>query len=168
MIFDVLKSRWLRKEQDKIRKESRDRNPSIPSSMVLLYNADAEKSTIFIEQWAKELGIEKVTVLGFTKDSKAVSSADHIVLNCKTIKWTGGIADAHLTNVLDTKFDLQVNYFKEVGELHSYVALALRADFKVGFPSQATEQYDLAIDVPLDQKELFITELKKYLNIITQ
>jgi hypothetical protein len=168
MIFDVLKSRWLRKEQDKIRKESRDRKPTRPSSMVVLYNANAEKSTLFIQQWAKELGIEKVTVLGFTKDSKAVSSAEHIVLNSKTIKCLGGIADEHLKSVLDSKFDLQVNYYKEVDELHSYVALALRADFKVGFPSHASEQYDLAIDVSLDQKELFLTELKKYLNIIIQ
>ncbi|BAO55878.1 DUF6913 domain-containing protein [Nonlabens marinus] len=167
MIFDVLKSRWLRKEQDKIRKENRLRNASKPSSMVVLYNADAEKSTLFIEQWAKALGIEEVTLVGMTKDAQATSSANHIYLHSKSLKWSGGIADIHLENLLKSKVDLQINYFKEAEALIYYVALALRVDFKVGFPTQDVELYDLAIDTSLDQKELFIAELKKYLNIIT-
>ncbi len=167
MIFDVLKSRWLRKEQDKIRKENRQRRASKPSSMVVLYDADKQKSTLFVEEWAKSLGIQKVTLVRMTKDASAISSPENIVLHSKSIKWAGGIADSHLENLLKSKFDLQINYFKEAETLASFVALALRADFKVGFPTQAAELYDLAIDTSLDQNELFLSELKKYLNIIT-
>lgn len=168
MIFDVLKSRWLRNEQDKIRKENRQRSAVKPSSMIVLYNADTEKSPTFMEDWAQDLGIQDIRLIGFTKNTQAVSNDERVFLNTRSIKRTGGIADPHLANLLDSKFDLQINYFIKSNELQSYVALAIQAGFKVGLPSQRMELYDLAIDVSLDQKELFQTELKKYLNIITQ
>ncbi|WP_194852093.1 DUF6913 domain-containing protein [Nonlabens antarcticus] len=168
MIFNVLKSRWLRKQQDKLQKGTRDRKPTTPSSMVVLYNADAEKSILFLEKWAQDLGVKRLVTLGFTRDDKAVSTADSIMINSKTIKWSGGIADDSLSKVLTMQFDLQVNYFDEKDDLHHYLAMAINANFKVGIPRQSEEIYDLAIEVRLEQKETFIKELKKYLNIITQ
>jgi len=168
MIFNVFKSRWLRKQQEKLRKETRERPPGKRSSMVVLYDVELEKSTLFLEQWSKALGFKKLTVLGFTEDGKAVSTASRVMLNSKTIKWSGGIADPFLEDVLKSNYDLQINFFNPKEDLHNFVALALKATIKVGLPSQEQELYDLAIDVNMEQKDLFITELKKYLNIITK
>jgi len=166
MIFDVLKNRWLRKQQEIYRGRQRDRQQSAPESMVVIYNADAEKSLEFADQWSKDLKIKDLTLIGFTTDKKAVSSDKNILLTPASLKWTGGIADDFLKKALETNFDLQINFYRTASDIPSFVAMALRSGFKVGFPSQDEEQYDLAIDVPLEKKDLFFTELKRYLNII--
>ncbi len=167
MIFDVLKSRWLRKQQERLRRDSRESLPKTPRSLIVLYDADVEQSTLFLEQWSNDLGIEKVTVVTFTKDVTAVSTPQVVVLNSKSIKWNGGIADQQLEEILNASYDLQINFFQRANDLQSFVALALRSGFKVGLPTQQKEHYDLSIDVELSEKQVFITELKKYIKIIT-
>ena len=168
MIFDVLKMRWLRKQQEIYRGRQRNRQPSAAESMVVLYDADANTSVDFFDQWSKDLKIKELILIGFTTDKKAVSTEKKIMLSPASLKWTGGIADEYLKKVLDANFDLQVNFYKTATEIPSFVAMALRSGFKVGFPSQDEEQYDLAIDASLEQKDLFFTELQRYLKIITQ
>jgi hypothetical protein len=167
MIFDVLKNRWLRKQQEIYRGRERDRRQSAPSSLVIIYDADAHTATDMFTQWTHDLKIKQPTLIGFTSDKNAISTEEKIMITPSSLKWTGGIADSKLKNILEQSFDLQINYYTHAPVMPSFVALALRSSLKVGFPSQEEEQYDLAIDTSLNQRELFFTELRRYLKIIT-
>ena len=168
MIFDVLKKRWLRKQQEKLSARRRNGTSSKLSSMIIIYDADVEKSTLFVEQWSRELGIEKYTVVGCTADHKKQAVNDQLLISMKSIKWSGGIADPVLKQLLEASYDLQINLFENKDDLKSYMALALDAKIKAGLASQPEDHYDIAVDVKPSQKELFIKELSKYLNIITK
>lgn len=168
MIFDVLKKRWLRKQQVKLSKESRRSSATKPLSMVVLYDADLEKSTLFMERWARELGIKKYESIGFKRVIDKEADQQQNFFNLKSLKWVGGIADPRLHKILNTKYDLQINFIDQLEDLPSYVALKLPSGIKAGLPSQSVDHYDIAIGVQRTQKELFIKELNKYLNIITK
>ncbi|KQC33235.1 hypothetical protein AAU57_07835 [Nonlabens sp. YIK11] len=168
MIFDVLKRRWLRKQQEKLSGQRRSSITSKPLSMVVLYDADAEKSTLFMEQWSRELGIQDYQMVGVTVDTKKQPVQDQLLVSMKSIQWAGGLADPALKELLDRHFDLQINLFEKRDDLKSYVAMALHSGITAGLASLPEDHYDLAIDVKPSQKELFIKELNKYLNIITK
>ena len=168
MIFDVLKRRWLRKQLEKLAGQHRSGTASKPSSMIVLYDADVEKSTLFMEGWQRELGINDCKLLGCTADTKRLPVNGDQLVSMKSIQWAGGIADPEFKKVLDKSYDLQINLFENADDLRSYIAMALNSKIKAGLASQPEDHYDLAIDVRHNQKDLFIKELNKYLNIITK
>ncbi len=168
MIFDFIKNMWLRKQVKKLLMKPRVGNNQKPKSLVVFYDADVVSSTDFIKNWAQGLGIENVSFAGFTANVKREYNDEYRLVNLKMIKAWGGVKEGPLKQILDQKFDLQINYFITSTPLLSYAAAAAQAAIKVGLPQQEQEYYDLAIAVSLDQKDVFFTELKKYLNIITK
>ncbi len=166
MIFNVFKRLWLRKQTGILMQKERTGVIKKPQSMIVVYDADQEKSLDFIEQWRSYLDIERVQWLGFSKNDKKDFTIDNQCVTLKNIKWFGGLKTEEIQEFFQPDYDLQINFFDTVSPLNSYIATAINASLKVGLPEQHEAFYDLAIDASLEQKIIFIQELKKYLNII--
>ncbi|MEO9954419.1 MULTISPECIES: hypothetical protein [Nonlabens] len=168
MIFDVLKKRWLRKEFLKLENSLRERRPHWPKTLVVVFDAAQTSDIEIFKKWANTLHIpkENLTLLGFTKDTKKDSVEGAVLFDKNLVKWTGGISSEDFKNVLGKSYDLQINYFETPSVMTRYVSLKLDSGFKVGYPSHEECSYDLAVNVPLTNQELFISEIAKYLKIL--
>ncbi|AZQ44014.1 DUF6913 domain-containing protein [Nonlabens ponticola] len=166
MIFDVLKHRWLRLEEQKIKQMGRDRSISSMDSAIVLYNTDEVPDLTVLKSWKELLTLKELTPVGFTSDKKAVARPNEVLLDEGAIKWSGGLASDDLKELLSKKFDLQINFLNHTTIMQSYVLHALHSKLKVGFPTQEESHYDIAIDVGMKDVDTFTRELKKYLTII--
>ncbi|MBF4985193.1 hypothetical protein FNJ87_12930 [Nonlabens mediterrranea] len=160
----------MRKELQKLQNDQ-DR-PSIkwPQSMVVIYDGQLTTNVEPFYKWAEELSIEKeaVTLIAYVNDKKKSTLKNVHLIDRKLIKWSGGITNVETKELLQQPFDLQVNYFNIENELLEYVSLALPSVLKVAYGSDNESIFDLSIGVDLKDYSGLITELKKYLKILTQ
>lgn len=170
MIFDVLKQRWLRKEFDSLENASRSKMPQWPQSLVILFDSEKVTDLNLFHKWCDQLQIssDKLTLIASCKDVKKNNKEGVILFDRKLLKWNGGIANADVANALLTNYDLQINYYDNDSELMRYLAMKLNSNFKVGYGHQEESTYDLAVNVPLTNHALYISEIAKYLKILTQ
>ncbi|WP_438961295.1 DUF6913 domain-containing protein [Nonlabens sp.] len=171
MIFNGIKRRWLRKEIKKLQ-NLQDR-PLIkwPESLVVIFNGEQTVDFEPFYKWAKELGIKKesVVLVAYVRDkNKSTVQGAHLV-DRKLIKWSGGITDDEIKELIKRPFDLQVNYYDTQNDLLDFISLALPSRLKVAYRVLSDESlFDLSIDVPLNDYSAFFKELQKYLKILTQ
>lgn len=169
MIFDILKQRWLRKEILLLENNLKDRVPCWPQSIVVLFDVNYSSEINIFKKWCGRLKVpvENLTLIAYSKDVKKDAIDGVTLYDSKVIKWNGGVKDKTLLNLLDAQYDLQINYFEKAGLITSYFSMKLDAKFKVGHVAHDERTFDLALDVSLKDHELFITEIVKYLKIIT-
>lgn len=168
MIFDVLKKRWLRKEFRKLENSLGERRQHWPKTLVIVFDVNQVSDIKLFKKWAQTLHIpvENLTLLGFTKDAKNDSVEGAVLFDKNLVKWSGGISSVDFKKILSASYDLQINYFETPSIMTRYVSLKLNSGFKVGYPSHEECSYDLAVNVPLTNQELFISEIAKYLKIL--
>jgi hypothetical protein len=167
MIFDVLKQQWLRKEYRKLEHSSRDRQQYWPKSLVIVFNADQFDDVEVFNKWCGKLDIpsNKLTLLGYTKDVKKIHIEGVTLFDARAIKWIGGLKDGQLSKLLKSKYDLQINYYEEPSQMTKFISMKLNSGLKAGYAAHEEVTYDLAVNVPLTEQELFISEIAKYLKI---
>lgn len=170
MIFDVLKQRWLRKEFETLENASRDKEPKWPRSLVVLFDYENVTDTTMFQKWCKELQIpeDNLTLIARCKDVKKINDERIIFFDKKLLKWNGGIANPDISKAIQKSYDLQINFYESNHELMRYLAMKLNSNFKMGYSHQEEITYDLAVNVPLTNHALFISEIAKYLKILTQ
>lgn len=167
MIFDVLKQRWLRKEFLILENSSRDRKPYWPKSLVVIFDADQFTDLTIFNKWCKILDLpsKALTLIAYTKDVKKKELEGVQLYDKNAVKWSGGLKDPELTKLLKKKHDLQINYYDEPNEITKFITMKLDSNLKVGYLKHEESTYDLAVNVPLTDQELFISEIAKYLKI---
>jgi hypothetical protein len=167
MIFDVLRQQWLRKEYVKLDNSSRDQQQYWPESLVIVFNADRFDDLEVFKKWCSKLDISfhKMTLLGYTKNVKKKRLEGATLFDPYAIKWKGGLKDDHLLELLSFKYDLQINYYETSSQIKKFITMKLNSNIKVGYAVHEEITYDLAVNVPLTEQELFISEIAKYLKI---
>lgn len=170
MIFNGIKRRWLRKEIQKLRKNQERPPIKWPQSLVVIYDGQQPVDTALFYHWAKELQIKKeaVSFIAYVNDIKKSTIEDALLVDRKLIKWSGGVSDASFKKLMNKSHDLQINYYDKKNDLLEYISLVLPSGFKVAYGDSDESLYDLSIGVKLKDYEAFLTELKKYLKILTQ
>ena len=170
MIFNRIKRRWLRKELRKIQNEQERPVIKWPQSLIVLYDAQQVTDLNFFYKWAQDLNIKKdaVTLVAYVADKKKSTIKEAHLIDRRLIKWSGGITDIEIKEMIKKKYDLQVNFFNDQNDFLEYISLALPSAFKVAYGSDKESLFDLSISVSLNDYNGFIQELKKYLKILTQ
>lgn len=168
MIFDVLKKRWLRKEFHKLENSCRERKQHWPKTLVIVFDANQISDIEIFKKWAitLQIPVENLTLLGFTKDANNDNLEGTVLFDKNLIKWSGGISSVDFKKILSASYDLQINHFESPSLMTRYVSLKLNSGFKVGYAFHEECSYDLAVNVPLTNQELFISEIAKYLKIL--
>jgi hypothetical protein len=115
-------------------------------------------------------GIEKhnITVLIY-KDK--IKSKEHIAspfLALKNISLAGEIDKTEVINFLETPFDMLINYYDVNKNALLLLTIKSKANFKVGFDTVDKRVNHFIIKSLVDQYEMFIQELFKYLKILNK
>lgn len=169
MIFNGIKRRWMRKVLTK--KVQEDRKKVIwPESMVVICEQEQISDLEVFKSWALQLKMkqDQLTVLCLVKDAKKEVVEGAICIDHKVVKWSGGFNDDVFKSVLELPIDLQINYHKSTSELLDFISNYMLSRLKVGYGNEENSMNDLIIKVDRKEHQLFITELKKYLSILTQ
>jgi len=67
---------------------------------------------------------------------------------------------------LDKEFDVLIGLYTGKHQLLDVLVATSKAKFKVGFHGTDKRLYDLLLDVPFKDFDLFKSELKKYLQVL--
>ena len=108
---------------------------------------------------------EAIDVLFFQKKIKKNEIIEG-VFTPKDFGWGGRIKSEELQNILTKKYDLLINYSKIETIYSNLLILQSKTAFKVGFEHLDKRLYNLLINCDLVNKDLFNSELKKYLEIL--
>ncbi|WP_407660187.1 DUF6913 domain-containing protein [Mesonia profundi] len=102
------------------------------------------------------------------KENKEQEKEQEIYFSEKDFTWRGRLKkESKLNEFLAQDFDLLINYFSEDKLVLHWVSASAEAKLKVGLANEEKRLNDIEIVVKEEEIELFMSELKKYVNIIT-
>lgn len=170
MIFDLLKRRWLREEYAKYDTRKESRQLKWPESLLIIVDAEKDQDATLFNKWINLLGLnaQNVTIIGRCASTKKSLVTNMELVDSSFLKWNGGISNDEIATLLDKPVDLQLNYFDLEFTLTHYLARRCNGSFRVGYTHHSDTLYDLSLDIPTNEPDLFITETIKYLKILTQ
>jgi len=124
-----------------------------------------------IENLVKELvkqGIDEnqVKVLIFKTKINKNEAFNHELVTYKEFNWSGELIDSKAELFLNTNFDLLINYHEFDKEPLVYLSYFSNANFKVGFNTQDKIVNQFMVNTNINNYELFVDELFKYLKIL--
>ena len=90
----------------------------------------------------------------------------HPTFNNSHISWSGQFNERVVTDFIAQKFDLLINYYEQEKPSLMIITNNSQAAFKIGFASTDKRLNHFMIDTKLDNYQIFITELFKYLKIL--
>lgn len=107
-------------------------------------------------------------IVAFSKSENTTLNFWDTCFNSKDFGWNGTVKNIELQSFIDTPFDALISYYeKEVLELKLITAYS-KAKFKIGILQTDLRLNDLILKTPLNEFELFKTELIKYLTVLNK
>lgn len=133
---------------------------------VAVLTLDAISTEIDVKkEVASVLGVNNVKQYSFKPFSKLDEpSFEHFTE--KDINFNGVFTQANLHSFLEQPFDLLIGYFNEPNLYLETAMLQSKATFKAGFTHVNDKLYELEIAAELKETNLFLVELKKYLQLL--
>ena len=171
MFYKIIKNFFLKKNVTKrlLKEKNQLVQQKITTVGLLVDETYFSNTTALVEQLISQ-GIEKdkITVLIFKDKIKSKELIASPFLSLKNISFAGEIDKTEVLNFLDTPFDLLINYY----DVNKYALLLLsiksKANFKVGFDTVDKRVNHFIIKTLVDEYEMFIQELFKYLKILNK
>lgn len=140
------------------------------------YNSKIEKVLLLIEDGAKDTTPELIRKK-FDWKENVVSTLIYVDLkqsdliedntfSVKDLNWFGKLKSASVKECLDQEFDVCINLVSN--ELGLLISLESNAKFRVGVDEQFANFYDLTIALESGDLNIFVDELKRYLEILNK
>jgi hypothetical protein len=126
-----------------------------------------------LENVIKELvqhGIDKsqIKVLIFKDKINKNEVFNHELVSYKEFNWSGELTNSKAELFLNTNFDLLINYHEFDKTPLIYLSYLSKANFKVGFNTQDKIVNKFMVNTNINNYQLFIDELFKYLKILNK
>ena len=86
----------------------------------------------------------------------------------KELGWKGQFKSQSVKDFVANKFDLLINFYETDSLALQTISAATQAPLKVGLHNANPDINDLTIDITIKDKNIFKTELIKYLNILNK
>lgn len=171
MILKGLKRKALKKgiETSLSKRGTTTMNVSHLKTLAVLIDASQSVNVLSLLKLANELGVksERLKVMGFKEDQKEISDdKDAAYYNERCFAANGSVKSTSLKEFIHTDYDVLINFYAEDKLELNYVASSSQAKFKVGFAEVDNRINDLVIGSAMDDTNLFIAELKKYLKVL--
>lgn len=169
MFLNGLKAKSISR---RIEKENRSRvysQPSLPLQKIAILQ---EYRNQFKEKNRKRLAallkidVRDIVVLTFKETIDKTQPADVNVFTTKDIGWRGVFKSDNLKTFVDADYDLLIGFHTNQNVSLNAVTALTNAKCKVGVRANETALYDLLIEVSVENEDIFITELEKYLRIL--
>lgn len=169
MIFKKLKQRSLKKNLDTHLK-NRDTsgvNFKVKTIGFLVDEAHDFNFEKFYDVF-KDFNVKHkdVKVFSFVESKKKLPSLRQNQVQNKDFDWKGNLHNQNAQEFLDKELDVLVGYYTKRHEILDVLVAASNARFKVGFHGADERLYDLLLDVPFKDFNVFKSELKKYLQVL--
>ncbi|MDY8138271.1 DUF6913 domain-containing protein [Aquimarina sp. 2201CG5-10] len=171
MILKGLKKNAIKKSIESHLKKSDSASKSVTNLKTLAVLIDASQSVnvLSLVKLANELGVksDRLKVMGYKEDQKEITDdKDAAYYNDKSFGVNGGVKSSSLQEFIKKDYDVLISFYTENKIELNYVAAFSKAKLKVGFAEVDNRINDLIIGSAMDDTNLFIAELKKYLKIL--
>lgn len=171
MFSRIIKEFFLKKIVNKklSNYKSDDVSEKISSVGIIIDESNFDKTQKLISILKQKGFKEKNIVLLTFKDR--ISKKDVLsepFYSPKDITLKGEITKEELNQFIDTSFDLLINYYEFPKASLNIIAKKSKAKFKVGFSTIDKRINHMMIDTTVDQYEVFINELTKYLIVLNK
>tara|TARA_A100000171_G_scaffold50980_1_gene63826 strand:- start:13645 stop:14178 length:534 start_codon:yes stop_codon:yes gene_type:complete len=168
MIFKKLKQKSLRKrvEAHLKKRDTSSVNSEVRTIGFLVDEARDQDFEKFYDIF-KDLSLQPkdVKVFSFVESKKKLPSLRQNQVQNKDFDWKGNLHNQNAQEFLDKQFDVLVGYYPKPHEILDVLVASSKATFKVGVRGADERLFDLLLDVPLHDFNLFKGELKKYLGV---
>jgi hypothetical protein len=101
-------------------------------------------------------------------DEKKEDLYQGLTFGLKDLSWNGKIRNGEIQSFIQQEIDILISFTKTDNKLAALLATVASAKFKVGRWEEpdSSEIFDLVISAGLEEVEIFLTELTKYLKIL--
>ncbi|MAZ72608.1 MAG: hypothetical protein CMC70_05630 [Flavobacteriaceae bacterium] len=169
MILNKLKQKNLKRNLEKSL-ETRDTsgiNASVVTIGFLVNEADFQDFESLYDVFRDfNLQPKDVKVFSFIESKKKLPSLRQNQVQNKDFDWKGNLHNQNAQEFLDKEFDVLIGLYTGKHQLLDVLVATSKAKFKVGFHGTDKRLYDLLLDVPFKDFDLFKSELKKYLQVL--
>lgn len=117
---------------------------------------------------AKGIKPENISVLAYKAKYKKKENITYPHYSKKDITWLGTIEKKEVKDFKSCVFDLLISYYDEKKTPLQIVTYKSKADFKVGFVSSDKRLNHFMIDTEIQNYNVFVDELFKYLRILNK
>ncbi|WP_232517354.1 DUF6913 domain-containing protein [Aquimarina aggregata] len=170
MILKGLKRNAIKKNIEAHLKKRNSSSDSISTlkTLAVLVDASYDINIISLIKLANELGVspDKLKIVGYKEEKDLDNDKDAAYYNDKSFGVSGGVKSNSLQEFVNKDYDVLISFYSENKLELNYVAAVSKAKFKVGFGTVDNRINDLIIGATVDNPNLFIKELKKYLKIL--
>jgi hypothetical protein len=128
----------------------------------------AKKEELISELKANGILEKNIEVLIYKERSNTSLKEGRTILNFKDLNWNAEIKNKAVSDFIDKEFDLLISYYDVEKTILMTVTHHSKAHFKVGFSSVDKRLNDLMINTNVENYEVFIQELFRYLKILNK
>lgn len=125
-----------------------------------------ETKKLVKELVSKGISKENIEVVVFNNKLKSNTDYSKTVFGSKHLNWKAGILNSDLNEFVNKEFDLLISYYDTEKAILSIVTHNSKAKFKVGFSSIDKRLNNLIINTNIENYNIFIDELIKYLKVL--
>ena len=172
MIFKGLKTNSIKK-QTETALSKRDRGQAEIGklkSLGILMDATNELNIMSLVKIADALGVRSnyMQILGYKEEYREKDGrlGEANYFGEKSISTTGSVKSSFLRDFIKKDFDILIGFYQEDHPILNFVAASSKAKMKVGYGQVDNRINDLIIQTPSTDTDVFISELKKYLQIL--
>ncbi|MFK8297719.1 DUF6913 domain-containing protein [Capnocytophaga cynodegmi] len=107
---------------------------------------------------------ENYIFLGYKQKSEETHTNGLPFLIDKEINWQGKVRNYHADRLSEQEYDILINYFKNPKLPLLLLSSSIKAKLRIGFEGIGDEYNDIIINCKLEEKAVFVTEVKKVLS----
>jgi hypothetical protein len=170
MFLNIIKKLILKNKVSKLLPNLSVNQIDLIKSVGLIFdgNTTLDIETIIAELLKYGIQENQINVLIFKDMINKKENLKYDVFTYNDINWSGEITNLKAELFLKTNFDLLINYhdFEKIPLV--YASYLSKANFKVGFASRDKLVNQFTINTSLNNYQLFIEELFRYLKILNK
>lgn len=139
-------------------------------SLGIIFNIDEIDDFEWFRNLTEHINVRpnKLKIISFSSEKNDKNLSWNDCFTPKDFGWNGAIKNTELQSFLNTKFDALISFYEnEVLELKLLTAMT-NAEFKIGILQIDERLNDLIIKTNIKEREVFKTELHKYLTILNK
>lgn len=171
MFYKIIKNFFLKKNVTKrlLKQKNQLAQQKIATVGLLVDETYFSNTAALVDQLISK-GIEKdnITVLIYKDKIKSKELITSPFLALKNISFAGEIDKPEVVDFLETPFDILINYYDVNKNALLLLTIKSKANFKVGFDTVDKRVNHFIIKTLVDEYEMFIQELFKYLKILNK
>ena len=171
MILKALKEKSIKKKINFSLQNRRLSNSNTKlETLGVIINADEINNLETLRPIYEALGVRenKLKIITFIEPKKQQNLSWNACYSSKNFSWNGTLNNPEIQSFLNTEFDVLISYYsQDILEL-KYATATSKAKFKVGVFQKDKRINDLIIKTELKAIDIFVNELKKYLNILNK